>query len=522
MHYPVIKAVSYILVHATNTMLKLGSTIVQSEKKGMESEYIKTLKENLRSFEDVLNYAPNQVFIGNMSPWELKEIKQPWYENPISGKNDGQFGEIIDEFEFFALLKLCDRFNLVEINQEYSENLREIMIKKNFFTEEQLSVFDKSSNLEDINKMISSNKALALEKDEKIIGCIREAHENDPNLNAHIIYENLGAKASAVLALINLLKKNPISPQEIDYIIESSEEAIGDMNQRGGGNLAKAIGEVAGLDNASGCDVRAFCAAPVHAIILASSLVQAKIFKNVIVVAGGSSAKLGLNSKDHLKKNIPVLEDVLGGYAVLISENDGHSPIIRNDILGKLNIKSGSSPQAVMQAIVVDPLEQNNLKISDVDYYAPELHNHEITVAAGVGDIALANYKMIAAMAVKAGEIERQGINDFTKQHGVPGFAPTQGHIPSGVPAIGHFINGIKKENMKRAMIIGKGSLFLGRMTELFDGISFIMEKNPGTLERSVEKLDTDDMKKEIRNILIGAINQLADIIEKDEIGEKQ
>ena len=29
---------------------------------------------------------------------------------------------------------------------------------------------------------------------------------------------------------------------KIDYIIECSEEAFGDMNQRGGGNLAKAIG----------------------------------------------------------------------------------------------------------------------------------------------------------------------------------------------------------------------------------------------------------------------------------------
>ena len=29
-------------------------------------------------------------------------------------------------------------------------------------------------------------------------------------------------------------------------------------------------------------------------------------------------------------------------------------------------------------------------------------------------------------------------------------------------------------------MIIGKGSLFLGRMTNLFDGVSFIVEANDG------------------------------------------
>ncbi|MCG8483788.1 MAG: DUF5940 domain-containing protein, partial [Clostridia bacterium] len=30
-----------------------------------------------------------------------------------------------------------------------------------------------------------------------------------------------------------------------------------------------------------------------------------------------------------------------------------------------------------------------------------------------------------------------------------------------------------------KAMIVGKGSLFLGRMTNLFDGVSVILERNP-------------------------------------------
>jgi len=46
----------------------------------------------------------------------------------------------------------------------------------------------------------------------------------------------------------------------------------------------------------------------------------------VAVVAGGATAKLGMNAKEHVKKGVPLLEDVLGGFAVLISENDGVSP----------------------------------------------------------------------------------------------------------------------------------------------------------------------------------------------------
>ncbi len=41
----------------------------------------------------------------------------------------------------------------------------------------------------------------------------------------------------------------------------------------------------------------------------------------------------------------------------------------------------------------------------------------------------------------------------------------------------------ILEGSISRGMIIGKGSLFLGRMTNLFDGVSFVVEKNPGKAE---------------------------------------
>ena len=51
----------------------------------------------------------------------------------------------------------------------------------------------------------------------------------------------------------------------------------------------------------------------------------------------------------------------------------------------------------------------------------------------------------------------------------------------SGVPYIGFARNDILAGSIKRVMIIGKGSLFLGRMTNLFDGVSFVIEANSGT-----------------------------------------
>jgi len=73
-------------------------------------------------------------------------------------------------------------------------------------------------------------------------------------------------------------------------------------------------------------------------------------------------------------------------------------------------------------------------------------------------------------------------------KHGISGLALTQGHIPSGVPYLGFARDEIMAKNINRSMIIGKGSLFLGRMTNLFDGVSFILQGNS-----TVDKEASDD-----------------------------
>ena len=48
------------------------------------------------------------------------------------------------------------------------------------------------------------------------------------------------------------------------------------------------------------------------------------------------------------------------------------------------------------------------------------------------------NYRLIGSMAVLRQEIKRNELEDFVKIHGMPGFSPTQGHIASAVPVLGH------------------------------------------------------------------------------------
>ena len=168
----------------------------------------------------------------------------------------------------------------------------------------------------------------------------------------------------------------------------------------------------------------------------------------------------------------------MGAFAVLIEGKDRPGLTVRTDAVGYHKIGAGSAPQAVIGNLVADPLEKAGLRFSDIDVYAPELHNPEITGQAGAGNVTLQNLKMIAAMAVMKKELDRTDMQSFIEAHGVSGWAPTQGHIPSGVPALGWFLKWAEAGTFNRGLVIGKGSLFLGRMTNLFDGVSLICESS--------------------------------------------
>lgn len=506
MNFPVLKGASYALIHAPDMVVHQGTTQTSERRLNPQSEHLKNLPQALRTFEAAVQYGPNQVYIGNLLPDKLKEIPRPWYENPVEGASrEGKYGEIFPQGEFYGLLKVVDAFELVHLEAGFQESVREKLSAHPLLgsLKDLAKLEKKGSHLESIQQLVEEQGAEPLYLEGELVGCVKKAHDFDAALSASVMLENLVCKASAVIALQLLFQKTGLKPEEVDYIIECSEEACGDMNQRGGGNFAKAIGEICGCINATGSDTRGFCAAPAHGVVEAAALAQAGIYKNVVVVAGGSSAKLGMNSKDHVKKGLPVLEDMIGAFAVHIGENDGVNPVIRTDAIGRHKIGSGASPQAVMQAIVTDPLDAVGLKISQIDKFSPEMQNPEITEPAGAGDVPKANYKMIAALGVKRREFQRQDLEKVVDEFGMPGFAPTQGHIPSGVPFMGFARDLILSGEIQRAMIIGKGSLFLGRLTNLFDGVSFILEKNSGKKEANMGQ-------EEVRLMIAQALREMA------------
>lgn len=508
----VLKSASYVLVHTPDMIYNNGTTTQVELKTNPASEFLKDVKNHFRSYEDVVAYPPNQSYIGNIYPDDLEQYEQPWFDKKVPNANRyGKFGEIMPQVQFIALIKAVDAFDLVKLNKEFTAKAIEIMKQDPIFTEADIAAMKEGEDQAVIESLVNDQHSEPIEDEGKLVGCVKRAHDVDVNLNAHVMFENLVVKASGVLAARHLIKNAGIDPAEVEYVIECSEEACGDMNQRGGGNFAKAIAESSGFVNATGSDLRGFCAAPTHTVISAAALVKSGIYKNVVVVGGGATAKLGMNAKDHIKKGAPVLEDVLGGFAVLVSEDDGVSPYLNTDLIGRHTVGTGSSPQAVITSLITQPLDKGNLKITDIDKYSVEMQNPDITKLAGAGDVPEANYKMIAALGVKRGELERSQLVEFGKKHGTFGFAPTQGHIPSGVPFVGFAIEKLKEGDFNRVMIVGKGSLFLGRMTNLFDGVSFVMEANKGKESEAASGVDEGQVKLMIADAMRKLAQNLAE-----------
>jgi betaine reductase len=410
-------------------------------KPSRERGRLPELLASLRTYDQALAYPPHQVFIGNGRPEELWERERPWWQANGAGSRRGSFGELMPQAEYYALLAELDQFDLVRLGAEPDEGAGE----------------------------------LPLYEGDRVVGAFASAHEQDESLQAQVLLENLCCKASGVHALRFLLDAGGIDRDRIEYAIGCGEEAVGDRYQRGGGALGKAIAEACGLERASGSDVKAFCAAPVHALIVAGALVESGAYDRVVVVAGGSLAKLGMKFHGALDHGVPVLEDVLAGMAVLVGPADA-APVLRLDAVGRHQIGSGSSQQALLTDIVVRPLEALGRRITDLPRYSTELHDPEITEPAGGGDVPDRNYRMLAGLAVMRGELDKAAIPGFAREHGLPGFAPTQGHIASAVPWLPHALERLASGELRSTMLMAKGSLFLGRMTQLWDGASITLD----------------------------------------------
>jgi hypothetical protein len=471
-HRPVVAAASSLLAHTPGLVVhgSKPARVLRGEEDAMAH-----LSEHLRDYGQACSYAPHQAYIGAIHPRQMPA--RPWAMGDGEASRESHAGDILPEEEFLGAMAAVDNFGLVTLRAEVASEALELLSKRPLYSRLDLGKIEKAVG--DVDATMQKHGTLVLPTlKSHHAAAISSAHPDDEALQAMVLLENLANKASAVLAVLHLIEKSNISPESIDYVIGCSEEAIGDRYQRGGGNMGKAVAASAGLSNASGADVKNFCAAPVPAMVMAASLVASGVFQRVIVVGGGSLPKLGMKFQGHLKHGLPVLEDVVGASAVLVQRDDGVSPIIRLDSIGRHPVNAGASNPQIMHSLVMEPLDRLGLKSTDVDDFASELHNPEITEPQGSGNVPERNYRTLASLAVRRGDIDRSDIEAFVAQRGMPGFAPTQGHLASALCYVPHALERLTTGEAHRAMLLAKGSLFLGRMTDLSDGMSFLLERN--------------------------------------------
>lgn len=482
MEKPVVRAVRFFVAH-TPGLVRHGWR--PTREAARDQRFWDRAQPFLRSYADAVAYAPHQVLLGNLTPDYLTDLPRPWYQSPSSGgTTSGPHGEMASEEEFYAILKIVDGFDFVWLEDNFAARMRNLLQNHPLISDKDLQQIAGMPLSKIEEKLADKDNALPLLlRDGQIVGLVRCRLEEDDTLASDILLENLAAKATATMALRGVLAGTGTPQSSIQYLIGSGEEAIGDRYNRGGGNLAKAVAEAADCLEATGCDVKAFCCAPVHATILGGGLVNSGLFSDIAIVGGCSLAKLGMKCPGHLAKGMPILEDVLVGFAILLGRDDGKSPFLRLDSIGRHTVGAGSVQQQIMEALVQKPLEAVGIKYTDVGKYATEMHNPEITDTVGNGDVPRTNYRLIAALAAKRGDIGSGNAerDRFVIEHGMPGFAPTQGHVASAIPYLAHALDSLKAHDYRYSMFLAKGSLFLGRMTHLSDGASFILEANPAS-----------------------------------------
>ena len=462
----VILSATQVLAHAPN-LARHGSKPHRELPK--DQAVADAFAEALRTFDQVVAYPPHQAYLNALHPRDMGP--RPWQPLPDASRW-APTGELMPEEELLGLMASVDQFDLLTLSPERVEQATEALSSHPLGKRFDLERLASASG--DVDDVAAAPGSLGLMPG----AAMRMGEEHDESLAASVLVDNLAAKATATLALLHLLDKSGIDPASIDYVLGCGEEAIGDRYQRGGGNMGKAVAEAAGLTEASGADIKNFCAAPVPALVIAASLVASGVFGRVAVVAGGSMAKLGMKFQGHLKNGLPIMEDVLGGTAALVQADDGVSPRIRLDVVGRHKVSHGGSAGQVMEALAIEPLARSGIKMTEVDDFATELHNPEITEPQGSGNVPDRNYKTMAALAARRGDIEKADIGAFVEERGMPGFAPTQGHLASSLCYLPHAVERLTTGDASKVMLIAKGSLFLGRMCQLSDGMSVLLERN--------------------------------------------
>ena len=121
---PVVKGVRYFLAHAPG-LVRHGSKPSREIRKA--PGLVEDIDAHLRSYEEAVAYPPNRAFLGGVYPDRLAEMERPWHYTNGGGERRLPHGEIMPEEELYGLLKLSDSFDLVNLEEGFTKQVREAL-----------------------------------------------------------------------------------------------------------------------------------------------------------------------------------------------------------------------------------------------------------------------------------------------------------------------------------------------------------------------------------------------------------
>ena len=190
--YPVLKGASYTLSITPDMVIHNGTTQTTEMIVNPESEYLKELPNHLRSFEDAVSYIPNQVYIGNATPDDLAQVEFPYYDKVKEGaERYGKYGEIMPEDEFLLLAQACDMFEVVMLEKGFVAATKEKFAADPIITDDIVEKVIEGFEISEIEHFVNEEHAEGLYHENKLVGCVKRAHDIDANLSAHVMHENI-------------------------------------------------------------------------------------------------------------------------------------------------------------------------------------------------------------------------------------------------------------------------------------------------------------------------------------------
>ena len=121
---------------------------------------------------------------------------------PVTDRH-GKYGEIMPQAEFLLLMQICDCFDVVKLEAAFVADHKAAIAEHPLFDAEMTGRLVDGVELSEIEHLVNEEHAEGLYHNNKLVGCVKRAHDIDVNLSAHVMHENLVSKASSVLALLH-------------------------------------------------------------------------------------------------------------------------------------------------------------------------------------------------------------------------------------------------------------------------------------------------------------------------------